>query len=376
MALAARLNPAPREVTWLALGLATVAGSAFVYLGAADRRLGTVPALPLGILWTVSNVLAPALLVPFEQETARLVAHRRAGGDPYRDDVTRLAMLAGFGVATLAIVVALERQTLVGWLFPGQPGLLIPLVGIFAAFAAQHVSRGVLAGTGRMTRYGVQLFVDGGLRICLVLAIAVTGLPTISAFAAALVLAPAASVVATIPPWRRLRSLTSSLRRCLRARPPGRTGTGGARMAGGTDAMGRVDAVAAPAAASNPLRIPWAAHTRAVAVLVTGQVASTVIIGGGAVAARAFAAPVELPAVATLVSVLLVARAPLLAFYAVQPALIPRLARLDSRQAFRHEVRLLVVAVAYGGVVVVGLGFLAGPFAVRPRSVHRSRPRA
>jgi len=295
----------------------------------ADRILGAVAALPLSVLWTLSNVLAAALFVPVEQEITRVVAHSMAGGEDYRSTVWRLTALTGAIVAIVVTVGAVLRNLLVRELFPGHPQLLVASALITIAFAAQHVMRGVFAGTGRFRPYAWQLMVDGLLRCLLPLSVMLSHAPTVNGFAAALVIAPSVSVLVTIPVLRR---------------------------------------IGAEAGQATPVPVPgWRVIFSAVGMLLITQTASTVVIGGSAIATRVLAKPPELPLAAALIAALLLSRVPLLAFYAVAPTLIPRItwiARRGNAAQIRRSVSGMVAMVIVVGIAATAMAlFLGAPVA-------------
>lgn len=309
----------------LVIGLGMVGASGFVVLGAADRVLDARAALSIGVLWTVVNAIAPAVLLPVEQEIARCVASCRARDEPWAAQVATLgAIAAGLTLGVCVIVLALSSQ-IAGWLFGDRVVAVVAAVGVTVAFAVQHVSRGVFSGEGRFGRYGVQLLVDGSLRVVLVLVLAITGMASLSSIALVLVLAPMLSVVATVP-----------LRRSAH--------------------VGR--------SALSPDR----EQLRAVSGLITAQTANSLVVGGGGLAAAVLADGHEVTAAAGLVAVLVFARVPLVAFYSVQPALIPRFAtarELGEWAAFARFLTVVQAGVTVLGLVIAGLGLTAGSRAVR-----------
>jgi hypothetical protein len=320
-----QLTADPADIGALGLGLLVLGLSAFVYLGTADRVLGAVAALPLSVLWTVSNVLAPALLVPVEQEIARVVAHATAGGEDYRSTVWRIGALTGAIVAVVLAACFMLRNLLTRELFPGHPQLLVAAGLIMVAFAAQHVSRVVFAGTVRFRPYAGQLLADGVLRCVLPLVVVAVHAPLLIGFAAVLVTAPAVSVLVTAPALRRIGAE--------------------ARRATPTSVL------------------DWRMIFAAIGMLIITQTASTVVIGGSAIAARVLARPAEYQLAADLIAALLLSRVPLLAFYAIAPALIPRItwiARLGDPAQIRKSVSGLVAIVMIVGAVATAAAFVLG----------------
>jgi O-antigen/teichoic acid export membrane protein len=309
----------------LVVGLVAVAVSGYAFLGLTGREFGPAGAAPLAMLWAVANAVGAGLFVPVEQELARRVAARQAVGQDSAPVVRSLAGLSAGLVGLLAVVAAIFARPLADGLFGGHTGLVAALVLACAGFAAQHVTRGVLAGHGRFGRYGVQLGVDGTLRVAGPAALAAADVGSVVAYGIVLAIAPILSV----------------------------TLTGGARSTEAT----------APGPVEPPREVAGA-----LAMVLVGQVLSTAVIGAGPVAAALLAGPDEAVVAGVLIGVLLVARAPLLGFYAVQATLLPRLARLVAvadLAGLRRQLTRSTGAVAAIGVVCTVGALAAGPPAIR-----------
>jgi hypothetical protein len=180
----------------------------------------------------------------------------------------------------------------------------------------------VFAAAGRFDRYGLQMVVDGLIRLGGAVGLSALGSFPIVAYGVVLALAPLVSLV-------------------IVAGTPAPTG-----------------------AAGEPAGTGWG---RDVGLVTAGQLGSTLIIGAGPVAATLLAGPGEQVAVAVVVGVLMLARVPLLALYAAQAVQLPALVRLvaDGRvDEFRRRVAATVGVVLAATAVAAVAGWVAGPAAV------------
>lgn len=306
----------------LASGLVVMALAGFAYMAIVGRRLGPDGAEPIMVLWALTNALGAGIFVPVEQDLARRVSRARVQGAGTAGLVRRTAVVAGAGVLVVTAATLLAFDTLTRNLFGGHPVLtaMVPLVA--AAFAAQHLTRGVLAGTDRFATYGAQLLMDAGLRAAGALVLVALGVGSIGAYAAVLVLAPALSLV--VP---------------------------------GASILGRPGS--APA-------LPGI--VRSVGLTAIGQGSSVAIMSAGPVLAGPLSGAGSASGTAVLVGTFVVARALLLPLYAVQAVLVPHLARLQATGQHREASRraaLTAAAVAATGLGVTALSPILGPTTVR-----------
>ncbi|MGI9157434.1 MAG: hypothetical protein ACR2FG_12510 [Marmoricola sp.] len=154
------------------------------------------------MLRTISNTLGAGLFVPVEQELSRRAAAANVAGE----GTVGIALRSGQVAAALLVAINLGCLTMArpiaSGVFDGQVVLVGCLALTTAAFAAQHLTRGVLSAAGRFDAYGLQMLADGVLRNLGVLGvvawIALAGperpAPAIGALGAVVVLAPALSL--------------------------------------------------------------------------------------------------------------------------------------------------------------------------------------
>lgn len=308
----------------VAVGLGILGLSAYAFLALAGRALGPVALAPLSVLWTLVNAVGPGIFFPFEQEVARAVAERRAHDQGIRPVVLKAVLLAGSLLAGLVVLTLVFAGPLSDLLFRGNVALLVCLLVAIAGLAAEHISRGVFSGSGRFVRYGGQLGVDGTIRLVGAAVLAFAGTDSAVPFGIVLAAAPLVAVAVTLTQPRTLLL-------------PG------------------------PAA-------QWSDITKAIGLLIGGQLLANVVINAGPVAVELLADNSELAAVGIFTSVLVLARVPLFAFAAIQASFLPALARLAALQdnaGFRRRLlQILGIVVAFGAAGVIG-GALLGPWVVR-----------
>ena len=286
-------------------------------------------------------IVASILYRPVEQLLARTVARSDARGElagrPLRDAARiQLGLAATFTVA--AIVV---REPLQEGLLGGSRTLYWILIGTVLAYAGSYFARGVLSGRGRLGAYGGLLLLESSTRIVFALAVAV-GLAAGASFVAlGIVVGPAVSlaVVAAVA--------AGESKRAPRAAGHASTATALPAQDGALEPELTLRRGAGYAAGVLVVMACEQAFLNAGPVLVNATEAA----GGAALAGFVFNA-------------LLIVRAPLQLFQAVQAAILPHLARLHARgrpDAFARDVTVTLLAIA-AFAALVALALLAvGP---------------
>lgn len=303
----------PRGTVAVAGGLAALGISSFGFLALAARGLSTDAFAELSVVWTVLFTLGPGLFLPLEQEVARELAAGGAG----RGVVRRAAVLS----ALLALLLTLVTLAATGWvrgqLLGGETGLFVAMILANAALAVVHPSRGLLAGTGRFGRYGLQLGVDGVLRMVGAGVLVAAGVTDVTWYGGVLVVSQLVAVAV---------SLVGLQRAPVTADDDGRTRA---------LAAGSVRALAA-----------------AVALMVVGALAAQGLANLGTLLVKAWSEPGG--AAGRFLTALVLARIPLFLFAALQASLLPGLAEMFARHDLagvrRAMTRLLAVLVALGGL--------------------------
>jgi O-antigen/teichoic acid export membrane protein len=309
----------------LSIGIATTGLVTFAYFSVASYVLDDVAYKQISLLWSVLFITVSVIYRPIEQLLSRTIADRRARGFEHDHPLrTPLILQVSFALAFLVLALAL-RGPLQDDLFDGSATLYWILVVAVLAYAASYFARGWLAGHQWFGFYGGLVFLEATTRLAFAVAVAVGIAEGQSAVALGMAAAPFVSLV--VVPWAFSR------------RPPAQARKRGADELG----LGR-------------------GGRFALAVL-TVMIAEQTLLNAGVLLVDLTAADA---AVAGFVfNVLLIARAPLQLFQAIQGSLLPHLAGLEARagrEEFARAIRITILAIAaFAGAVALGL-VLIGPF--------------
>jgi O-antigen/teichoic acid export membrane protein len=309
----------------LSIGIAATGLFTFAYFAVASHVLGKADYGRIALLWAVLFVIMSVIYRPVEQLLSRTIADRRArgieGGHPLRVPAT---IQAAFAAAFLVVALAL-RGPIENGLFDGHAALYWILMGAALAYAASYFARGYLAGHQWFGLYGGLVLFESLSRFCFPVGVAVGIAHGETAVALGIVAAPLASLL--VIPWALGRHEAAQI---APARPARERDRGRLR-----EGAGFAGSVAAIQLAEQTL-------LNAAVLLVGDSTRSGVIF-----------------------SALLIARAPLQLFQAVQTSLLPHLAGLEAtegHEAFARAIRQTVVAIAaFAGAVALGL-LAIGPF--------------
>src|SRR3954469_4405540 len=311
----------------LSVGIASTGLFPFVYFALAGHALGAAEYGAISLVWSVLFVVISVIYRPVEQLLSRTIAGRRAQG-PGRDRLgVPLAIQAGVALLFLAAALALRGPLERAF---GSGALYAIFVTATVAYAASYFARGYIAGHSWFALYGGLVLFESMSRCCFALAVVVGAASGQTAVALGIVAAPVASLL-VVP---------AALARHHR----------------------RAEATPATPASRRELSMRSGA-TFAIAVAGIGLAEQT-LLNAAVVTARVTAGA----AVAGLVfNALLVARAPLQLFQAVQTSLLPHLTSLEAnarRRAFAHAIRGTLAAIA-GFATLVAAGLLVvGPWAM------------
>ena len=315
----------------LSVGIATTGLVTFAYFALAAHALSPVEYKRISLVWSIMFVVASVIYRPIEQLLSRTIADRRARGHGGGHNL-RVAMLiqAAFALVFLAIALAARGQ-LQDDLFDGSAALYWVLVVGVLSYAASYFARGFLAGHQRFELYGLLVFLEAISRVCFALAVVVGVASGQSAVAIGMAAAPLMSLL--VLPWFFAR----------RDPPPDPAAVekseGGLTLRRG---------------------VPFAAAVLGVMIAEQTLLNAAVLTVEGTSADAALAGIVF--------SVLLIARAPLQLFQAVQGSLLPHLAGLQATAGadeFRRAIRVTVLAIG-AFALAVALGLLAlGPLVVQ-----------
>jgi O-antigen/teichoic acid export membrane protein len=327
------------------IGIAATALVTQAYFSLASHQLGSHDYGGISLLWSSIFLVCSILYRPVEQMLSRSIADRDArgirGNQHLRVAATiQLALAAVFLIAVLALRGPLQDD-----LFSGASGLYWVLVIAVPAYAASYFARGFLAGSRRLALYGVLVFVES-LSRCTFAVLAVVGVATSQSFVAAgMAVAPALSLL--VLPWALARRVRTDSTRDV-------------RVAEAAD----VAALEEPPAEAEFTLAHGAGFATAVLLI---MVCEQAFLNAGPLIVKS-AADRDATALAGFAfNVVLIARAPLTLFQAIQTAILPHLTELSATEdvpGFRRAVAVTVRAIAGFGAAV-SLALLAvGPFAM------------
>jgi O-antigen/teichoic acid export membrane protein len=316
----------------LSVGIATTGVVTFAYFALAAHALSDVQYKRISLLWSVVFVITSVLYRPIEQLLSRTIADRRARG-LHEGHPLRVPLLIQTAFAVLFLAAALIfRGALQEDLLDGSSSLYWVLVGGVLAYAASYFARGFLAGHQRFALYGSLVFLEACSRVCFALAVVVGLAAGQTAVALGIAAAPIVSLV-VVP-----------LFFARRADPP--------------------PSVAAVKETEGGLTLRRGAGFASAVFAV--MVAEQTLINAAVLTVDGTSSDAALAGV--VFSVLLISRAPLQLFQAVQGSLLPHLTGLEAnagRDEFGRAIRVTVRAIA-GFAVAVAAGLLVvGPPVVR-----------
>jgi O-antigen/teichoic acid export membrane protein len=304
----------------LSVGIATTGLVTFAYFSLASHSLSEVDYKGVSLLWSVLFLIISIIYRPVEQLLSHTIASRRAQGHEGHPLRVPLIIQATAAAAFLAVALA-AREPITDDVFDGSDELYWVLVVAVLAYAASYFARGWLAGHQRFGLYGGLVLLESCSRCLFALAVAIGIADGQGAVALGIAAAPLVSLL--VIPWA-----------IEHRRPEGERGS----MREGAGFAGAVLAI---------------------------MVAEQALLNGPVIAVDATAADAALAGF--VFNVLLITRAPLQLFQAIQTSLLPHLSGIAATGGgpeFRHAIRVTVLAIAgFAGAVVLGLG-LIGPWAM------------
>jgi len=328
----------------LSIGIAATGVFTFAYFSVASHVLGEVAAKRLDLLWSVMFVIVSVIYRPIEQLLSRTIADRRARGLASHSLRVPLLIQGTFATAFLVIALAL-RGPLRDNVFDGSPTLYWVLVAGILFYAASYFARGWLAGHQMFGLYGGLVLMESLSRFAFALAVAVGLAEGESAVAIGIAAAPFVSLCVVPAAFARRRE-----------RPDAAVSVSHPTVA---DADAALEGPGAEAAEELSAR-----GGTGFAVAVAGiMLAEQTLLNAAVLTVDATSRDAALAGI--VFNVLLIARAPLQLFQAIQTSLLPHLAGLeatDGHAAFARAIRTTVLAIAaFAGAVALGL-LVAGPF--------------
>jgi O-antigen/teichoic acid export membrane protein len=347
----------------LSIGIASTGLLTFAYFSIASHVLGAQAAKRIDLLWSVMFVIISVIYRPIEQLLSRTIAERRARGQAQHTLRVPMLIQGAFALIFLVLALALHDE-LVEHVFEGEEALYVVLVVGTLAYAASYFARGWLAGHQRFGLFGGLVLMESVSRVCFALAVALGIADGQTAVALGIAAAPFVSLVVVPAAFARTRTERAS---------------GAAELGGGHErelhAAITVDEADAALAGPGTEGVQETAAHDALSLRRGGGFAAAVsaimlseqtLLNAAVLTVDATSPDRALAGI--VFNVLLIARAPLQLFQAIQTSLLPHLTGLEAtagHDAFARAIRTTVLAIlAFAGVVALAL-LLVGPFALR-----------
>jgi O-antigen/teichoic acid export membrane protein len=322
-----------------ATGLITFAYFSLSSYALTDDEYGRV-----SLLWSTIFITVSVLYRPVEQLLSRAIADRDARGLAGTAHLRVAATIQlTLGVAFAVVALAL-RGPLQDDLLGGSAALYWILIVAVLAYAASYFARGFLAGNHRFGLYGGLVLMEASSRCVFALAVAVGIAEGQTAAALGMAAAPIVSL-AVVPP---------ALARRVRA------GRGG----GEEPDPDRLDAGAREEPSGREPQFTLAHGAGFAAAVLLVMLSEQTFLNAGPLLVEATEGARGAALAGFTFNVLLIARAPLVLFQAVQTSILPHLTRLRAggeTDPFRRSINLTLLAVAGFAVCVALVMLAAGP---------------
>jgi O-antigen/teichoic acid export membrane protein len=362
----------------LSIGIASTGIFTFLYLAFASHALDPSSYSRISLCWAIMFVILSVIYRPIEQLLSRTIADRRARG--LHAHVLRVPAAIQSGFALLFLIAALAlRPQIENGMFDGSTALYWILVIGVLAYAASYFARGWLAGHERFDLYGGLVFLESTSRFLFALAV-VVGIGSGQGIV---------GLGMAVAPFVSLAVIPFAFTRARRRAPSAVEGVAGPAPSAVEGAAGPAPPAVEAADGPAPSTVEVAdaaregpAHAQieeaatdltlrrgagfAVAVVGIMFAEQTLMNAGVLIVAATSVGVAGLTAGLTgfVFNVMLIVRAPLQLFQAIQTSILPHLAGLHARespQEFHRAIRVTVLAIAaFAGAVALGL-LLVGP---------------
>ena len=360
-----------RGAALLSVGIGATGLITFGYFSLASYSLEEAEYGRITLLWSAVFITVSVLYRPVEQLLSRTIADRDARGVAGAEHL-RVAATIQLSLGLLfAVVALLLRGPIQDELFGGSSTLYWVLIVTVLAYAASYFARGFLAGHHRFGLYGGLVLMEASSRCLFALAVAVGIAEGQTAVALGMAAAPIVSLA--VVPWalgRRLRAGAAKASgeatgRGPAARDPARDPDPGALDAAARDPDPHaLDAAAREEPSAREPEFTLAHGSGfAVAVLLI-MLAEQTFLNAGPLLVEASEGERGAALAGFTFNVLLIARAPLQLFQAVQTSILPHLTRMRASgetDPFRRSVNLTLAAIAAFAGCVALVMLAAGP---------------
>jgi O-antigen/teichoic acid export membrane protein len=335
-----------RGAAVLSIGIGVTGLITYAYFALASHSLSEDDYGRITLLWSSVFVTVSVLYRPVEQLLSRTIADRQERGLGGRSHLRVAATIQlALGVA-FAVGALIARQPIQDDLFGGSETLYLVLIVAVLAYAVSYFARGFLAGSHRFGLYGGLVLMEASSRCLFALAVAVGVASGQSVVALGIAAAPIVSLA--VVPWALGRRLPAAV-----ARDP---------AAEAAEARALDEASAGEPGGEPEFTLSHGTGF-AVAVLLI-MVAEQTFLNAGPLLVKATAGAEGAALAGFTFNVLLIARAPLQLFQAVQTSILPHLTRLRASgetDPFRRSVNVTLTAIAAFAAAVALVMLAVGP---------------
>jgi O-antigen/teichoic acid export membrane protein len=331
-----------RRASLLSIGVGLTGLITYLYFAIASHELSREQYGQIAVLWSAVFIVVSILQRPVEQLLSRTVSENLAHGTSIGHTV-RVAATIQLGVAVGFDVIALALRTPIqDDLLHGNSTLYWIGVAAVTAYGVSYFARGFLAGSHRLTIYALQIISESIARTAFPTAVALGIASGQTAVALGIVAAPTLSLIGV--PFAFLR----------------RFGTAEARVADTAEAP-----AAPPPTPTRTEEFTLAHGGRFAAAVFLIMLSEQTFLNAGPLLVKATGGSEGAALAGFVFNVLLIARAPLQLFQAVQTSILPHLTRLRASgetDPFRRSVNLTLRAIAAFAACVALVMFAIGPW--------------
>jgi O-antigen/teichoic acid export membrane protein len=334
----------------LSVGIGFTGLITFGYFSLASHALSKDDYGGITLTWSAIFITVSVLYRPVEQLLSRTIADRDARGVRGSEHL-RVAGTIQLALGVLFAAVALAfRGQLEDKLFSGSQTLYWVLIVAVLAYAASYFGRGYLAGHRRFPLYGGLVLMEASSRFLFALLVTL-GIASGQAFVAlGMAAAPILSLV--VVPFAFAR----------------RAGGQGTVDSGQGLSSDYLDAAARDEPSANDPEFTLARGGGFAAAVLLIMLCEQTFLNAGPLLVKAGEGARGAALAGFAFNVLLIARAPLQLFQAIQTSILPHLTRLSAggeSDPFRRSVNATLTAIAgFAGTVALVM-LVAGPFAMK-----------
>jgi O-antigen/teichoic acid export membrane protein len=342
-----RVKSYGRGAAILSVGIGVTGLVTYAYFALASHTLSSHDYGGITLLWSTIFIVVSVLYRPVEQMLSRTISDRDVRGQSGHEHL-RVAVTIQLTLAVLFLVAALALHAPLTRLLNGSTTLYWILIGAVLGYAASYFARGFLAGHRRFRLYGGLVFMEAISRFMFALVVAVGIFSGQSVVALGMVAAPLFSL--SVVPWAVRRSLK-------RTEDPAAQDTDSHYVA-------ELDAASA-GEPTEDVQFTLSHGTGFAAAVLLIMISEQTFLNAGPLLVKATEGAAGSAVAGFVFNVLLIARAPLQLFQAVQTSILPSLTRMavgGEDDPFRRSVRLTLSAVAVFAAGVALAFLVLGPW--------------